>query len=571
MSGGIHYEVFARKTPASGWALQGAVENREAAIAMAEDMLAQNRAAAVMVTKEVFSESSGEFKSFTVLNKGAPEQKKKDRPTQPAENICGSPQELYTAQGREKVARLLEDWLRRYKVTAFEMMHRPDLVERFEASNNDVQHAAQKLAVPEAQETGASIHEIMRRWTALIDKACTRVISDGRKNLFPDLTLDGLTAQIDKINSHPEKAYVLGGGVAKLMKAATTPAGKLEVLLPFVHRLAESREGWGWAVQVFEAPIMEIFAGKTALTDIVGQELDLGSGLAILTRLVAGPEAKMVAKIDPVVSRTLPELTGVLADILKLIEAGHFKALSASISKRLLVELKSVRRLRPSSPVLEIETLRALALVMTAAGKEQTQREDIAEAFAERSKTLVSSDFVESLTKDTVSAFGEIERLIWLCENVVGSANKRQAVRWVSGCLTGHRFEREIRDASKSAPTRLSFLAGLQKRLIRAELPEKEAQELRDKLGALGASIASEVNLMMHLTRVGGSSMQKLTLLLGFAAGQSAPLGPVSDMAKAEVMKLLKSPEARTNLMSDPAAFMQLRPLMQAAGIGAAA
>lgn len=84
MSGPIHYEVFARKTPASGWALQGAVENREAAIAMAEDMLAQSRAAAVMVTKEVFSESSGEFKSFTVLNKGAPEQRKKTaRPSPP--------------------------------------------------------------------------------------------------------------------------------------------------------------------------------------------------------------------------------------------------------------------------------------------------------------------------------------------------------------------------------------------------------------------------------------------------------------------------------------------------------
>ena len=47
MAGSVHYEVYIRKTAPAPWALQMATEDRAVAVQTAEDMLADNRAAAV--------------------------------------------------------------------------------------------------------------------------------------------------------------------------------------------------------------------------------------------------------------------------------------------------------------------------------------------------------------------------------------------------------------------------------------------------------------------------------------------------------------------------------------------
>lgn len=164
MAGQIHYEIFSRKTPQSGWVLQNALEDRDAAIAQARELLNARRAAAIKVTKEVFSDDTGEFRTYTVLTEGLPETRSKPKVASSAEPVCTSPQDLYSRHARETIARVLEDWLRRQGATVFELLHSPVLCERLDVSTNDLTHAIQKVAIPESEETGASIHEIMRRW-----------------------------------------------------------------------------------------------------------------------------------------------------------------------------------------------------------------------------------------------------------------------------------------------------------------------------------------------------------------------------------------------------------------------
>ena len=129
------------------------------------------------------------------------------------------------------------------------------------------------------------------------------------------------------------------------------------------------------------------------------EETDLGGAMTVMTRMAAGREVELIARSDARVARLMPPLTGVLGGYHDLIRDGHLPHLSYHISKRLVQELKSPRRLKPSDPEGEIETLRVLALCMTAAGKDETQRDDIKEAFVERSKKLVSADFVTACWK----------------------------------------------------------------------------------------------------------------------------------------------------------------------------
>src|SRR5690606_4222924 len=140
--------------------------------------------------------------------------------------------------------------------------------------------------------------------------------------------------------------------------------------------------------------------------------------------------------------RVLPPLNGVLSAYAVLIEKGHFPEVKRQSVRRLISELRGPRRLRPSDAVSEIELLRAMAVVLTMVSGDEAQHEDLNAAFIERSKMLVSSTFIDALLQGANDAADEVERLLWLCENVAGTGNKREAARWMLTAITGVKFER---------------------------------------------------------------------------------------------------------------------------------
>jgi transcription elongation GreA/GreB family factor len=92
MAGPVHYEVYVRKTAPAPWSLQLATEDRAHAIETAEELLADNRAAAVRVTKETLDPDTMAFNSLTVLTRGAPETpRKRVVADDEAGPRCGSP------------------------------------------------------------------------------------------------------------------------------------------------------------------------------------------------------------------------------------------------------------------------------------------------------------------------------------------------------------------------------------------------------------------------------------------------------------------------------------------------
>ncbi len=83
------------------------------------------------------------------------------------------------------------------------------------------------------------------------------------------------------------------------------------------------------------------------------------------------------------------------------------------------------------------------------------------------------------------------------------------------------------------------------------------------RLGELGGRIEASAKLTTLLARASGPLVQRLGLLLKMAAGETAPLGPASDRAKAEALKLIRLPDARTALAQAPEVLAQVRGLMQ--------
>ncbi|RZJ05238.1 MAG: hypothetical protein EON89_04885 [Brevundimonas sp.] len=573
MAGPIHYEIYIRKTAQASWGLLQATEDRAMAIETAEELLKDDRAAAVRVTKETLDPDTMEFNSITILTRGAPEVKRKrvvaDDQAGPR---CGTPLDLYAPMSRELIGRVLEDWLNRQGVTAFELLHRPDMAERLDASGVELQHAIQKVAVPESQAVGQPVHDLVRHYQKLAEKAVERVVAAGRKDLFPSLEHRTVADLAHRLSGKSERAFVMGGIVCGALVGMRSCRAKLEKLMDIAEGAPIDGPPHALVMVPIEQLLCELLSARTNLADVLGPALDQGASLAAVVRMVAPREVELLIRADPRIALQVPVVDGPAARLGQRIQNGEFPLLASSLARMVLRELMSPRRLRPSDAAGEIDILRVLATALTATSGRLLTFEEVQTAFSERSKSLITADFVAAYVGDCKTVLCEAEALARLCENVTGVANKRSAARWLSACVGSLRFETEMRSSPAHTPAqKLGILAALQKSARVCDLSEHDEAEIANTVGVVGGAVETEARLIAVIARSPAPVLQKLNVLLRLAAGETAPLGPVADRAKAEAVKLLRAPDNRAALAAAPETLAPLKGLMQAAGLAAAA
>lgn len=570
MAGPIHYEVYTRKTVASGWALEQAVESRERAVSLAEDLLTDKRAVSVRVTKETLDVETMDFQSVTILTRGAPEP---PRPSKVRANValqpCNAPADLYTAHARALIGRVLDDWLARHRATPFELLHRPDLVELLEASGIELQHAIQKVSVPESQASGQPVHDLVRHYQRLIETASQKLIKIGRGGGFADLGVEPIGDMARRAARAPDRAFLIGGAIVKLIAPVRSPRARLDVLMNVADTAPDEPQA-GAAVQAaVEALTIEMLATREGLLDILGPALDLGGQMAGLMRIVGAREAEMLMAADPRLKEVTPMLDGPAERLATRISAGGLKGVAAAVTRQVLHELNGPRRLRPSDAAGEIEILRALAMLLTAQAGRLLTLEAAQSAFSERSKSLIAADFVASYIGSDSTPLEEAQALVRLCENVTGSSAKRSASRWLAAVVTALKFETAMRDSTTGAAQRLGVLAEMQAKVRACDLAERDEAVICDAIGHVGGLVEADAKLTAQLGRAAQPPAKVLSLLLRMAMGEGCPTGPAANRAKAEALKLLKSPQTRRTIAEEPQVLMSLRPLIQAAGLAA--
>ncbi|WP_392354764.1 hypothetical protein V8F63_05805 [Brevundimonas sp. LF-1] len=468
---------------------------------------------------------------------------------------------------------MLEDWLNRQGATAFELLHRPDLAERLEASGVELQHAIQKVAVPEAQAIpGQSVHDLMRHYQRLAEQAIERLLTAGRKKQFPSFEDRPVAATALALQGAADRAFVMGGAVAGALRGLPGARARVERLMDICDQAPAEGAPRALVLVPVEQILCELLGSRHGLAQVLGPGLDQGASLAAVVRMAAPREVDAVLAQDARLSLLAPPIEGPVRRLGERLAAGEFPLLAASLARMVLRELMSQRRLRPGDAVGEIEILRVLAMALTATAGRLLTLEEVQTAFIERSKGLVAADFVAAYVKDCASVLSEAERLTRLCENVTGGANKRAATRWLDACVVSLRFETEMRARTPGATPpgqRLMALAELQRGVRKAGLSERETQGVVEALGAVGGAIEADARLTAQLARAPAPVPQKLAVLLRLAAGETGPSGPVAERARAEAVRLMRAPDARAALSAEPQAVQALRPLMQAAGLAA--
>ncbi len=568
MSGGaVHFEIFVRRQPDSAWVLKAATEVRLTALDMANELVKKGQVAAARVMRETLDPETGEYLSLTILNIGVPERSKKVKVPEPTEPLCISPQDLYSCHARERIGRLFETWLERHQATPFELLHRPDLVEQLEASGVEIQHAIQMIAVPEAHSRGATVAAMTANFKSLGDRAIERLMGDARKGL-PHVSPETFAKVASHLVKDPDGAYRLGCAVATSLAPAESWSEKVGLLLDLADKAPEAGSARKLALSVLADPLEEIVRSQQGLDNVVGGSLDLGGRLAAMSRLAAADVVDQLVKANPSVAKVMPELSPRAQRLAKWLNIEDFTSVRAAIGQRILRDLSGQRRLRPSDPVSEIDVIRGLAMALTAASGKLLPLDQVQAAFSARSKMLVTRDFVEVYLGEDASVHEEAEALIWLTENIIGGGNKREAGRWLTSLIFSLRFERESRETHHAAQ-RLADLAKLQRAVARCGLIEEAYKPIQAKLGEIGGLIEADTKLIVTTLRATVPALSRLTALLKLACGESGPLGPVADRARAEALKFARLDETRAELSVAPDQVDTIRDLLKHAALAA--
>jgi hypothetical protein len=487
MSSQVHYEVFRRHGSKGGWTLLDVVTRREDALKMAQTLLDDGKATGVKVVKETYNDTTGDYLTLKIFETGHNSVKIKPSAEDVPNAIpCFKPDDLYSYHARATINRVLFEYLAREGITVTELIHRADALERFEAASTFYQHAVQKVAVAQAADSNVAVQEIVRRLDGLATKAIERVYRDSRRNYFPQITPDSAGALAAAMAKETDGLYRLNGAIAVYLASGGGWSEKLRRLLELAGPATEVTSGRTLLLSSIDGVASEVFSNPAAIKDIASSGLELGPMLVLLVELFLGE-----APCDPALAP--------IAMLAGRLKADELPATRTAIGRRILAEIKSVKRLSPESLADEVKMLRQIANRLVLGVGKYLSQADLIAAFTMRSRRLVAFDSLSQHIEDVASPEERVSRILALEENIIGPENKRQLASFLGPLILSGNFQRHFLDSKLAPLTSLNQLSALQSQLGRSGIADPARAELIGALDRIACEVEDRAKILETL------------------------------------------------------------------------
>ena len=528
----IHYEIFKRVGARGGWTLHEVSSSRNVALNWAKELMTTEQATGVKVVKETYNDETGDFLTLKIFEDGH-NQMKLAPAEEDAPNAlpCFKPEDLYSYHARATMHRLLRDFLTRNTITITELIHRADLLEKFEATGTAYQHAIQKVAVAQAASTTVPVQQIIKSLNELATKAIHRIYRDERAGLFPQPQAAQFGDLARSLWGQGNAAYVFNGALAKHLKDARGWDEKVLRLITIMESAPTEEEDGPrkLVLSSVDAILSEILNGAAALQDMLGASDNLGEALNKLVSLFLGKEPTgggrgqgLAALTQHFAADTLPEAR-------------------TAIAQRIISEFKSNKRLRPESIVEELKALRSVANRIVLGIGKYLSHEDLITAFTLRSRRLVVQEALGSYITEATPD-DKIERLLFVEENIIGTENKRQLGSYVLPILTSAAFENMFQNPRVPLMPRLQRLSQLQARVRRSGFIDVTRDAITQRMDQLAVQMEARNRLFDSIEARTTSPVDKAQTLLKLLTGGFLTEGALAARARELILAHLAKP-----------------------------
>jgi hypothetical protein len=530
-SGKVHFEVFVKKHRKAGWTLAEARPDRDGAVDLAKLLLADLPTGSVRVTKERFDDDSRTFRSTTVFEEGAERFAGEEEKTGDGSLPCVSPDDLTNPSARDTMSRVLNEWFVRKQVTPMELMHSPAQAEDLESGGTELQHAIQKVAVASARDGDSTVHAYVKQLNELTQKAFDRIYRDGKAGKLPRFSdYKSYSKLVDEFA--PKSAvYKIRAALADRLSDERSYSKKLETLMAMASDLPDDPEARALAVDQLDVFVSEILGFDSGLGAILGSADELGDEIQMLADMYDGSITAESLEKAPKGARKLTELMA----------GGDFRSSRTAIAMALLERLRRPRRMRPGDVMAEVKLARKLAQKLVIAQGPDLSPDALQDAFAKRSARLLTPETIGDFLATCSEADEEIESLLALEENIVGSQNKRKLAGYIRATLGNHKTEGWFVSGEGRPIDRLHRLTRLQGRALKGNYPEEEKASLSATFDALGMKIIERTGLLDAIANSDQPTLDRAASLLRLAARQAVPAGKCSALAQQRAVRLIRS------------------------------
>lgn len=524
----IHYEIFRRRGASGSWSLVEARDRREDALKFAESLITGD-AICIKVSKETYTEETGDYLSLTIFEHGEKKTKSKAVQDDLPESPCFRPDDLYSYHARKTIASLIPDFLSRHKVTVIELGHRPDLLERLEATGTVLQHAIQRVAVAQAASGENKLAKIIRSLHDLTTQTMHRVYRDAEKKRFVTVAPGGFLALAEKHAAVPDGQYLLNGSIALYLKDTNGWDDKVNRLLMLIEEAAGETPGAKLLFLCVDNLISEVLGGSAGLRELIGAKENNGAAVMALVKLFLGREPDETEGRDGLIALT------------KQFKADNLANARIAIALRILSEIKSFKRLCPDSVENEFKMLRQIANLVVAGVGKYLSHEDLISAFVLRSQRLITAEALAPYLNG-VSPDVKLERILFVEENIIGVENKRRLADYVTPVITGANFESHFQSATVPVLQRLQQLCALQVRVQRSGFQEKQRTQICDALDKVAANVETRARLLETIDRKSVSHIDKAVALLRLVNANALTAPRLSAKARQMIIGYLGQP-----------------------------
>lgn len=527
-SNNVHYEVLGQR--GNSWTIIAVIDDQEKAVARAKQ--AQVNYRAVKVMRERFDQKNNTYRSGQIYFWGAQQKASKfdseDMPT-----VCWKVEDFYSYEGRRAINKMLRKELMEWGLTATELLHDPDMVQKMQDTGTSVQRAVQQTAILQIRETGQGVQERIKQIYDLIDRGTKILIREAPS--FPDIHDNNFDAVVERIGKKESRKFLLCGGFAKYLASCSDFNEKLTRVLGLVR--ADHPD---WVHEVADGFVAELLSLGRVLPVLIGQRASLKEEMGVAADLASGradtddaclpPDARMVNR---------------------LIEAGKMPATQQSLTRYLVDSMQGARRLHGTT-ILE-DAIAVTELTPRLKNEDGGWIGEIAmsEAIGKRCARWLHPEAISELIGPVEDAEGKFNRLVELSRHVHGNANSRKLGEFVVPVVLSPQGEVFLTLEGGSVPIRLRRLRNMQDNVLRSGLQDIHKKKLAEKLDELCCRVLRSAKLIERVIGGPGNMTERCLGLLKMILQGYFTHGMAISTARAAVRKCMVAPEFIPTFLMD--------------------
>jgi hypothetical protein len=456
--------------------------------------------------------------------------------------FCNEVDELYASDSRKAIGKVLKNYLEQAFLTPLELLHNYGAQRRLAAHDTMLPAAVDRIAtlqfkMPSAPD-GLTFQKRKDDLFRLVDQATarTRQMEEGRR--CPDFdgeNVQALTEAVDQVAAKHERRAMIFTSLARHLVMAASWDAKLERLLDLFKQ-----DVAGDALQILDAFLSETLEVAAVIQELLGRQPDLGSALAMISKLAAGRIAEETGKTPP---GSLGRLDWVLA-------TKPMPACKTALYARLRRELKSGKRLAGEGGDEKAAFAAVVASLHDGRGNFH-QGPEMLEALIDRAGRVYAMQdqapealrTLDAMMTLLAEARARIRFLAELPNSPFGKKHLELIVTRLGQLVTPIKDINELcfyRDAPKK---KLEEISGLQRAILAGGLPESAKKALVAKLDGILSDFIRREKLIEKLDNPDDPLKSRAERLVQFCASGILIEGNALSIARDHVTALLRQPD----------------------------